>query len=387
MLDLEKIVKTTRELVSFRSVNPPGEEEECARYIFERMKSEGIEAYLVDKPFVKRPQVVGVIRGFDNHPTLILNGHMDVVPEGIREAWKNNPFKATVEGGKIYGRGTCDMKTSLAIMLETGLLLSRKEPHGTLVLTFASGEERLEPGTEYLLKEFLPTLGLRGDFGIVMEPTSCSIGIAEGGGFWCQVNVKGVSTHASTPEKGINAISKASKIITKVDELNAQISMKTHHLLHSPTIKVTMIKGGTKENTVPDFCSLMIDRRTIPGEDNASARTEFMKTLEQIANEDHDFKYDLDIITSWEPVEVNEGEKIVQELKRSYERITSRSAQIVGVPYGTDMRNFVFDANIPAVVFGPGDIRNAHSVDEYIELADVDLASKVLLDLIERILF
>lgn len=385
--DLEWIVKTACDLISIPSRNPPGEEKACAEYIYAKLKEIGIESYLVNAPFPDRPQVVGLLRGTKAHPALILNGHIDVVPEGDINLWKTSPFHGTVLDGKIYGRGACDMKAALAMMLEIARAWRNSSLDGTIIFTFASGEERLEPGTKYLLTDFLPRLGINGDFGIVLEPTGCNIGVAEGGGIWTRVILKGRSSHSSTPEKGINAISKAARLISRIDSYNLTlVKNKSHPLVRGPSLKVTMINGGIKENIIPETCSLLVERRVLPSETLSEARGELVRLLDDMSKEDPEFKYEVEEVTIWEPAEVGRSSYVVEQLINSCRAVLGREPKVVGVPYGTDMRNFVIDAKTPCAIFGPGNIEDAHSPNEFISIKEIDVSMKILMSFLENIL-
>jgi len=387
IFEKELLLRTICELIGIPSRNPPGEEERCASYIKSKLEEYGIEAYLVQAPLEGRPQVVGVVRGDEGKRTLILNGHIDVVPEGDMERWRYPPFEGKIVDDRIYGRGACDMKSSLGMMVEIARVVNNTRLSGNLVLTFAAGEEKLEPGTQYLLKEFLPKKNLIGDWGVVLEPTSCNIGIAEGGGLWSSIAVRGKATQSSVPEKGINAISKASKVISKLDRYNAEVLAKKRHTLGpKPTVKVTMINGGIKDNIIPDLCNLVVDRRLIPGETTEEAWRELRNILEEIRSEDAEFSYEVGERTRWEPAEIPSHSGIVRGLVASYEKVVGGKARVVGMSYGTDMRNFVNDVKIPAAIFGPGDVSKAHSPDEFIEIDEIEQAMRILLDLIERLL-
>jgi len=137
---------------------------------------------------------------------------------------------------------------------------------GNLISTFAIGEETGDPGTKNIVTEHLPSKGTRKGVGVVLESTGLKVATAEGGLIWYHVYMKGASTHASTPEKGINAISMAAHAIVEIDKYNKVLSKKKHPLVPSPTIKVTMVKGGVKENIIPESCWFAIDRRMVPGE-------------------------------------------------------------------------------------------------------------------------
>ena len=367
MTSPKELEELARSLVRIPSRNPPGEEKEVAEFIYEWLTRQGVEAYMVGSPFPQRPQVVAVVRGAAEGPVIALNGHMDVVPEGDPADWTKPPFEGVVEEGKLYGRGACDMKGALAVMMLLARDLKGSLERGTLVLTFAIGEERGEPGTRHILLEELPRLGLKPDFGIVMEPTNLDVVVAHNGLVWVKIIVRGRSAHSSTPEKGVNAISSAARIINEIDRYNAEVvSRVTHRLTGRPSLKATMIRGGVKENIIPDRCEIVLDYRVIPGKTIDEAVSEVKELAEKAKLEGTTLEYE--VIQYFEPAETDPSNPLITRLLEAAREVTGREVRVTGAPYGTDMRNFVNDAGIPAVVFGPGDVRQAHRPDEYVEI-------------------
>jgi len=207
-IDIDFLIRLTQDLVRIPTQNPPGNEKSCAEYIHRTLSQWGVETKIIPEPFRHRPQVLATVSGREAGPTLILNGHMDVVPEGSRGHWKYDPYEGVVEEGKIYGRGSSDMKGGLAAMMMLAKLLREKGlPRGKAVFQFVIGEETGDPGTKHLLS----ILGNKGDFGIVLEPTSLRVATAEKGLAWLRITWGGKPAHASVAEQGINPIEKALK--------------------------------------------------------------------------------------------------------------------------------------------------------------------------------
>ena len=204
----EEISALLRELISIPSRNPPGEEKACAECIAHNASKWGLEVDLIPDPFPDRPQVVVSIEGSEDHPTLVLNGHIDTVPEGDLGKWRFDPFGGIIHNGKMYGRGACDMKGGLsaALIAAKALKASKVPLKGNLVVQCAVGEETGDPGTKTLLEK-----GFTGDWGVVLEPTGLKVAIVERGVAWFHLTTKGRAAHAGTPHEGTNAIARSYK--------------------------------------------------------------------------------------------------------------------------------------------------------------------------------
>ena len=232
-IDVDLLVKTTQELVRIPTQNPPGNEKSCAEHICKRLTEWGVKAELISEPYPHRPQVVAVVNGREAGRTLILNGHIDVVPEGSRSHWDDDPYGGVVKGGRLFGRGSGDMKGGLAVMMVLAKILQdRGLPRGKVVFQFVIGEETGEPGT----KDLLTKRGIRGDYGIVLEPTSLRVATAEKGLAWLRITLAGRPAHASVAEQGINAIEKAVKLGGRLLEYDKVLRTHTHPLLGSPKV-------------------------------------------------------------------------------------------------------------------------------------------------------
>jgi len=237
------------------------------------------------------------------------------------------------------------------------------------------GEETGEPGTKHLLS----ILGNKGDYGIVLEPTSLRVATAEKGLAWFRITWVGKPAHASVAEQGINPIEKAVKFGRRLVEYDKKLRTRSHPLLGSPKCTMTMINGGTKENIIPESCSLVIDRRFNPEETPDSAENELRKILGKLTHEDSDFKYQIERTMIYESAEIPVDSLIANVLRKYAAQISGASKEPFGTMYSTDVRNFIIDAKIPTVTFGPGDIRQAHAFNESIEIQQIADCVRILL--------
>ncbi|RLI43523.1 hypothetical protein DRO69_09165 [Candidatus Bathyarchaeota archaeon] len=363
-------------LIRFKSENPPGNEAEIADFLASKLESLGFEVKLVEAER-KRPNVIATLKGEQGRSSLIFNGHMDVVPAGPLENWKQPPFEPVVKDGKIYGRGAADMKGALSsifnaakAVVELGVSLK-----GNLVIQFVADEEEGgAKGTEFLAKKGF----IKGDYAVVCEPTGLKIGVAEKGFIRTEITVRGKAAHSSTPSEGINAIVKMSKVIKALyDEFPRKIAGKSHPLVGSPTVNVGTIIGGVRVNVVPDKCVIKLDRRLIPGEDPEEAFNEIIEILESVRKRDNQLKYEVKLIGEAEPSEISPQEEIVEVLKRNYEFVFHTNPTIYGLKGTTDARFFINQAQIPTVIFGPGSIKEAHKVNENVSVKELVLATKI----------
>lgn len=380
-IDEQEVVETLQKLVQIPTPNPPGRERECAEYIRDQMDKWGIEAVFVPKPFKNRPQVIATY-GSGQKPILILNAHMDVVPEGDPKDWRYDPYGGIIDNGKLYGRGSCDTKAGIAAAMIAAKTLAANDItlKGTLLLQFVIGEETGEPGTKTLLEE-----GYIGNWGIVLEPTDLRTATSAKGLAWYEITVKGKACHASVPEKGKNAISKAVEVLHKLEEYSERISSKKDPLVGHATSAVTMIQGGTKENVIPELCKITFDRRCLPNESMEQVEEEINELLKEVF-EGSEFKYKYKCKRSLEPGKVPSDSKIAQVVRKHSKKIANIPDKPFGMIATTDQRNLVNDANIPAVIWGPGSLKQAHTVDEYVKINQVSKAVEILIATIRELL-
>ena len=370
----DEVVEVLRELIRRPSQNPPGNEKVVAEYIHNTMKDWGFGPQYVYKPEPERPSVVVVYKGTEGKPRLVLNGHIDVVPEGDPERWSVPPFEGIFKEGKIYGRGACDMKggVAAAIIAARAIKESGVKLRGDLVLQFAMGEETGEAGTKSMLEE-----GFGGDWAIVLEPSDMRVMTAEKGLAWYHFNLKGRPTHASRPHQGINAINKAVKLISAIQRYHEEIGNRTHPLCGKAVCSVTMIKAGTKENVIPESCWLAIDRRIIPGEAVEQVDEEIEAIVRRLYEEDPDFNCEWKRVMVYESAEIPMDHEIAEVVSKHTEKVIGHVPPPGGTIASTDQRNFINDAGIPAITWGPG-WGKSHEFDEYVEVSQVVDCAKIL---------
>ncbi len=236
-------------------------EKEIALFLKDFMEREGIEVVLQEVT-EGRSNVIGRLRGTGKGPNLLFNGHMDTVrPLGMKD-----PYRAKVKDGKIWGRGTVDMKSGLAGMTYALIAIKRAgmKLKGNLILAAVVGEENINEGTQRLIEE-----GFQCDTAVVGEPTDLQIVIVHKGIEWIEISIRGKASHASVPKEGINAIVNAARLVCALEEkLVPKLSQtpKSNRLVGSPTLNIGKIWGGVRNSVVPDLCKIQLDRRTLPGE-------------------------------------------------------------------------------------------------------------------------
>lgn len=371
------IVELTEELVSIPTPNPPGEELACAEYIMGKLQEWGVEVELVPKPYRERPQVVAWLRGNGNGPTLVLNAHMDTVDAGDREAWDYPPYQVTRVGNRLYGRGTCDMKGSLAVgmvilktLYDAGVPLS-----GTLMLQAPMGEEMDEPGTRTLLQE-----GYVGDYAIVLEPTGLRVGPGSRGVSWFKVTLEGPSMHCGLAESETPDVMAAfARIATALTAYHHDVAGKAHPLSPNPGCRITRVDAGEAHNSLVRRCQFTVDRRMMPGETVEQVTTELRSLIESELARSTEITHKLEFLDWNEPVQTPLDSPLITALQRNIAEINGREPEMWPVPYGSDVRNFIYDKGIPAVNFGAGDYRVCHEPNEYVTVDELLASARVVM--------
>lgn len=376
-LDPEEVIRITRDLVQIPSANPPGEETRVAEYISHELANLGfkVDLYEVDK---NRSNVVGLLRGKGKGPTLMLNGHTDVVPPGDSSAWNFAPFDATVSGDRIYGRGTVDMKGAIAAMLTAAkaVVNSGAELRGNLLFTAVVDEEQGGMGTKSLLEK-----GYTADMAIIGEPTELKVQIAHKGVIWLEITTLGEAVHGSrvrskNPRVGINAIYKMARAVSAFERYLLELEKRENSLVGNPTVNVGTIVGGNKPNIVPDRCTVVLERRLVPGETSEGARSEVEDILTQIETEDHDFNARTKVMMTRESSAISPEEPVVKLCRNAVKSVTGIDPGVSGFVAGTDM-HFLVAKNIPTVILGPGSLSQAHNANEFIEKKQLNDAVKI----------
>ncbi len=366
--ELEKLVRDLVRIPSHPEV--PTQEKEVAQFLNEFLTDEGIDIRL--RPVEKnRPNVVASLKGWGRGKSLMLNGHLDTVPVFDMDI---PPFTPKVEKGRLYGRGALDMKGGLGAMALTLVALDRARAklQGDLYLTAVVGEERSSDGTEDIVLR-----GPKADMAIVGEPTGLEIQPSHRGLEWLDVHFYGKAAHGGQAEKGINAISMASKFIRKVEEeLLPRLSERRSRHTLPPTLNLGVIQGGQQPSSVADHCVVKMDRRWIPEESLQKVFQEIHQLFDELKREDPRFKAELRRDPSsmrtmtHVPNVVSRGHPLVKSLELSVKTVTGRPAKVTSFWGWTDAALLTHFAKTPTVVFGPGGA-GAHARTEYVNTDDL----------------
>jgi acetylornithine deacetylase len=371
-VDTKQILGLLKRLIRTPSVNPA----------IDRNQDEGAIADFIAKWFRKnrrfsvyeqkvvkgRFNVVAILRGKGAGKSLMLNGHMDTVGTlGMTV----KPFTPFVDNGKLFGRGSCDMKGSLAAMIGAmeALAATNERLAGDVLFTAVVDEEYMSIGTSELVKRF------RADAAIVGEPTKMNIATAHRGYAWLEVETVGKPAHGSMPEKGADAIEKMARIISQLDSIRMKSNVHRHPLLGTTSIHTSTITGGSDWSTVPARCVLRLERRLLPGEKSQAPVEELRKAIQKYSRRDKTVKATVRLIHRADPMELTDAPHI-SILKKNLDGI----ARIVGVPYWSDAAILCNRAKIPTCLFGPGDIAVAHGPAEHVKIQDVLRAAHAYAD-------
>lgn len=375
--DVQALYNLTQALVRTPSVS--GNEENIARLLADAMYRSGFQAVWADPV----GNVIGRY-GAGRGPVLLFDGHMDTVDVGERGAWTHDPYSGTIEDGILYGRGAVDMKSALAAMvLSVKLLADAQTPlTGDLYVAFVVQEE---PCEGLAVKALLELAGLQPDFVVLGEPTNLDVYTGQRGRVELQVSTYGRSGHAAMPQGGVNAIASAARLIFGIELLAPQLL--TDPILGQGTIAVTQIASSASSlNTIPDLCTLVLDRRLTLGETEARAIAELQQIIRREGIRAEIVTPGCEITSytgyvartrkyfpSWLlPDETPLARKAVKAI----ERATGRHPRLGVWPFSTDGAYTMGVAGIPTIGFGPGDERYAHAADERVRLADVATAAR-----------
>lgn len=374
-------IALARALVRIDSRNPslvagaPGERE-AARALAAVLQAWGFRVELHDAA-PGRPNVVARIgRAEPGTRTLMLNGHLDVVgTDGMTHA----PFFAEERHGRIYGRGSADMKGGISAMCAAAWRAAQGDGLAGEVLVAAVADEEYESrGTRELLAR-----GVRADAAIVTEPTRLAIMPAHRGFVWLETTVHGHAAHGSRWEIGVDAIRHAGLLLAELDRLDEDElpQRMPHPLLGRPSIHASTIEGGTGMSTYPDRCTLRLERRTLPGESEDEAMADVEAACARVRAARPGFRAETHVLLAQSPSDVAADAPIVCALGGALSW-AGCPAPLEGMSAWTDAA-LLNDAGIPAICFGPGDIALAHAAEEYIPVEEIERATTVLTRLVQ----
>jgi acetylornithine deacetylase len=358
-------------LVGIDSINPslvPGAagEAEIARFVRAWLAEHGIEAQ-AQEAAPGRPSVVGRVRGQGGGRSLLLNAHLDTV--GV--AGMSEPFGARVEAGRMYGRGSYDMKGSLAACMLALSDVRSAGLRGDVLLAAVADEEHASLGVQDVLRR------VRADAAIVTEPTSLEICVAHKGFSWHEVTTSGRAAHGSRPDLGVDAILHMGRVLRRLEALQEALSRRSPDpLLGHASLHASLISGGQELSSYPAACTLQLERRTLPGEAAGVVEDELAAIVAELARDDPHFQARLRTTLVRPPFHVAPDAAIVRTLHEQAGRVLGQPPATVGVSFRMDAAFFA-QAGIPTVAFGPHGA-GAHAVDEWVDLRSVDLCREVL---------
>jgi acetylornithine deacetylase len=321
-----------------------------------------------------RPNVIARI-GHDGGRSLMFNGHLDVV--GV-EGMTHRPFDPVEHEGRIYGRGSADMKSGIAAMCAAAARAADQKLDSELIVTAVIDEEFTSVGTKDLVSR-----GVRADAAIVTEPTSLAIMPAHKGFVWIKANVRGRAAHGSRWDLGVDAVRHAGLLLAEVDRYDAEtLTARSHPLVGRPSIHASFIEGGSGMSTYPESCVVQLERRTIPGESVGQVMAEMEELCDRVRLRTPAFDATLEMSFAQQPSDVPLSSTIVKRLSMSLANCGVRE-RVAGMTAWTDAA-LLNAAGISAIHFGPGDISVAHAAEEYVPVAEIETATKVLTDLAMR---
>ncbi len=379
--DRDLVVDLTRELIRFQSVNPPGNEQPAAEYLTQRLRELGLEAE-IDEVETGRANVIARLRG-QGPGHLVFTGHIDVVPPGGQK-WTYGPFDADLVDGKIYGRGSADMKGGVASIVTAMAALAACDfqPRADIILAATCGEEAGMLGARAMADRG-SLQGAR--YLVVAEPSNLDVFIGEKGVLWVKIRALGRTGHGSMPWLGINAVSYMARLIPRLEEY--PFPFEESDLLGKPTISVNMIEGGNKVNVVPDLCELTLDLRTVPLQDHQAIVAAIEALAHEVARDFHaDLRVEIEVQEDVGPLETDRTEPLVEAMIASVHAVKGEAPVVGGVTYGTDAAYLGPGFNIPMVICGPGAQGMAHQPDEHVEVTQLVQAAEIYADLARRLL-
>jgi acetylornithine deacetylase len=365
-------IALARALVKIDSRNPtlaPDSrgEGECARFLASVLDDWGLSVELIES-IPERPNVVARL-GSPDAPALMLNGHLDVV--GV-QGMLHDPFGAELRDGRIYGRGSADMKGGIAAMCAAAVAAADAVADSQILITAVVDEEYDSVGMRALLRE-----GIRADAAIITEPTRLAICPAHRGFVWLEVAFKGRAAHGSRYDIGVDAITHAALVLAELEKLERTREFGLRHkLLGRGSLHASTIRGGVGMSTYPEDCVLAIERRTLPGESTELAIREITDACEQVRATHPQLDARVTLTTAQLPSDVATAAPIVKTLRGALER-EGVAVRIEGLSAWTDAA-LLNEAGVPTVCFGPGDIALAHAAEEFIPVEEIETAQRVL---------
>src|SRR6267143_2293683 len=374
----DRTIDILRDLIAIDSVNPSlassgGGEAEIANAIAATLRQGGLDVE-IQEVAAGRSNVIGILEGRQQGRSLMLCGHMDTV--GV--AGMDAPFDPVQKDGRIYGRGSQDMKGGLASMIAAILRIVENGglAAGRMLLAAVVDEEYASIGADALVTKW------KADAAVVGEPTDMKIAVGHKGFEWVEVTAEGIAAHGSRPAEGRDAILRMGRVLSRLERLDRELQTRQPHPVHgTASLHTSFIAGGRELSTYPDQCALQMERRTIQGEPNPCALTEADSILNDLRKEDPEFKASARFLFSRPPYLTPADHQLPGMIESA---LTQRGEKAIrgGMSFWTDAA-VLGQAGIPSVVFGPGGA-GLHSISEYVIADDVITCRDALIELAEE---
>jgi acetylornithine deacetylase len=373
--DAPALDRLVADLVAIDSVNPdlvPGGagEAEIAAFVAAWLGDAGLDV-VVDEPVAGRPSVVGIARGRGGGGrSLMVCAHMDTVgTDGMAD-----PFAPRVEGRRLYGRGAYDMKGALAACMAAGAAAAGAGFAGDVVVAAVSDEEYASVGCRSVAERFAPQV----DAAIVTEPTALDACVAHRGFAWAEIETRGRAAHGSRPDLGMDAIVHMGAVLAELAALDRRLAEREPHpLLGRGSVHASLIEGGQELSSYPERCALAIERRSLPGEDDAALAAELEHVLARARVREPALEATGRITLTRPPFAIDPDAEIVRAVRSAGAAVTGREIDVLGHWAWMDAA-ILAAAGVPTVVFGPGGA-GAHAVEEWVDLDDVERCARALL--------
>lgn len=370
--DYAEFEKVCSDIIKIKSFNPPGDERKAAEFCGNYLRELGFSVTYIDHSET-RASVIGHLPGNTKGSGVLICSHIDTVPIGSVE-WEHDPFGGEKADGKIWGRGSSDMKSGAvsSLLAAKAIVQSNIPRKGDLWVCFSAGEEVDFLGARQIGK------ALKGnDIKVILipEPSSNEIYLGQKGALWMEISMYGKTAHGSMPDKGINAVEAMSEFIHEFKALDFNIPV--HPMLNSFTKTVTTIRGGVKTNVVPDECRISIDCRTLPGQSHDIILERVQSLLKESESKYPGLKTELKITNNFPAVVTDENDSNVKVFSEVYREYFKKAPHYQGVNFFTDSAVLVPELNKPMIIFGPGHAWLAHQPNEYVEIRNLYDAIKI----------
>ena len=367
-------VELTQELIRFNTINPPGNEDQICEYLRGILEANGYECRKVEFAPRRTSLVAKIGSCSASKPSICFTGHVDVVPLGAR-AWKFEPFAGVIDDGKLYGRGSSDMKSGVAAFVVAAIRMANEAKQGAGVsMIITAGEETGCEGAFHVAasQEILDFLGPAGCF-VVAEPTANEPLLGHKGAYWLKAKTEGITAHGSMPERGENAFYKLAKAAITLEQFT--FDTPPHALMGQGTLNVGTAKAGLNINSVPDAAEMTLDIRTVAGQSHSHIYGCLCKALGPTVQ--------LDTIIDIEGVYTPSNDPWMAKVFDHCEKLNGVRPIEKTVSYFTDasaLKSAI--GNPPTVILGPGQPEMAHQTDEFCYVDKIEDATQLFANLI-----